>query len=416
MGIDVFGRNTFGGGQWTTNVALDLLKKVDVSTAIFAPGWVYETKQPPDFESAQNRWWGLVEKSWGVLRSYPKQLPFYTDFDQGHGYQVSIEGQQVSSDPWNNISCQSFQPMLKYTGDQAQLQAFINFKDGPYSGGNCMTIKGSLRQNIIFSEQLYNGGLAMEDRSIHLFYSARADGSSALGLSLDLSSNEQSISILVAEDIATFTRKKQHHKYGAYVKADKVEPHAPNNQDWFLYKATVHSSAGYKLTGINIVCTLKIAGKMSAETEDRISGVNADGSSPYHASLGHISIQKIDANTEFRPAGSWVTEGEYISWSNSSNTTKHVSLKLSWKLKTPDQPSFRKYNIYVEESMADPNAKASRNYLGVASVDAFYISGLEVASGVTGLKFIIQACAHDGSWQKLEECPEFFLDVVHSEV
>ena len=37
------------------NVALDLLKKVDVSTAIFAPGWVYETKQPPDFESAQNR-------------------------------------------------------------------------------------------------------------------------------------------------------------------------------------------------------------------------------------------------------------------------------------------------------------------------------------------------------------------------
>ncbi|XP_039838871.1 cytosolic endo-beta-N-acetylglucosaminidase 1-like isoform X2 [Panicum virgatum] len=411
MGIDVFGRNTFGGGQWTTNVALDLLKKVDVSTAIFAPGWVYETKQPPDFESAQNRWWGLVEKSWGVLRSYPKQLPFYTDFDQ-----VSIEGQQVSSDPWNNISCQSFQPMLKYTGDQAQLQAFINFKDGPYSGGNCMTIKGSLRQNIIFSEQLYNGGLALEDRSIHLFYSVRADGSSALGLSLDLSSNEQSISILVAEDIATFTRKKQHHKYGAYVKADKVEPHAPNNQDWFLYKATVHSSAGYKLTGINIVCTLKIAGKMSAETEDRISGVNADGSSPYHASLGHISIQKIDANTEFRPAGSWVTEGEYISWSNSSNTTKHVSLKLSWKLKTPDQPSFRKYNIYVEESMADPNAKASRNYLCAASVDAFYISGLEVASGVTGLKFIIQACAHDGSWQKLEECPEFFLDVVHSEV
>ena len=235
-------------------------------------------------------------------------------------------------------------------------------------------------------------------------------------MSLDLSSNEQSISILVAEDIATFTRKKQHHKYGAYVKADKVEPHAPNNQDWFLYKATVHSSAGYKLTGINIVCTLKIAGKMSAETEDRISGVNADGSSPYHASLGHISIQKIDANTEFGPAGSWVTEGEYISWSNSSNTTKHVSLKLSWKLKTPDQPSFRKYNIYVEESMADPNAKASRNYLGVASVDAFYISGLEVTSGVSGLNFIIQACAHDGSWQKLEECPEFFLDLVHSEV
>ncbi|XP_066366217.1 cytosolic endo-beta-N-acetylglucosaminidase 1-like isoform X3 [Miscanthus floridulus] len=109
MGIDVFGRNTFGGGQWTTNVALDLLKKVDISAAIFAPGWVYETKQPPDFQSAQNHWWDLVEKSWGILRGYPEQLPFYSDFNQGHGYQVSVEGLQISSDPWNNISCQSFQ-------------------------------------------------------------------------------------------------------------------------------------------------------------------------------------------------------------------------------------------------------------------------------------------------------------------
>jgi len=37
------------------NVALDLLRKSDVSAAIFAPGWVYETKQAPDFETAQNR-------------------------------------------------------------------------------------------------------------------------------------------------------------------------------------------------------------------------------------------------------------------------------------------------------------------------------------------------------------------------
>jgi len=37
------------------DVALDLLRKNDVSAAIFAPGWVYETKQAPDFETAQNR-------------------------------------------------------------------------------------------------------------------------------------------------------------------------------------------------------------------------------------------------------------------------------------------------------------------------------------------------------------------------
>ena len=38
-----------------TNVALDVIRKADVSAAIFAPGWVYETKQAPDFKTAQNR-------------------------------------------------------------------------------------------------------------------------------------------------------------------------------------------------------------------------------------------------------------------------------------------------------------------------------------------------------------------------
>lgn len=40
---------------WQTNRALDVVRKGDVSAAIFAPGWVYETKQAPEFESAQNR-------------------------------------------------------------------------------------------------------------------------------------------------------------------------------------------------------------------------------------------------------------------------------------------------------------------------------------------------------------------------
>lgn len=413
MGIDVFGRNTFGGGQWNTNVALDLLKKDDVSTAIFAPGWIYETKQPPDFQSAQNRWWGLVEKSWDVLRSYPKRLPFYSDFDQGHGYQVSSEGQQVSRDPWNNISCQSFQPMLKYTGDEVQppVQTSINFRDEPYSGGDCVTVQGSLRQNAIFSEQLFNGGLSMEDGYVHVFYSVKADANCDIGLSLDLSSkNKGNTSILIAEDISTFSRKKHHHLYGSYVRSDKVESQAPDNQNWVLYRATVQSSASYTLTGINIVCTLKTTGKIDSEAEeDGSSEEDADRSSPYHASVGHISIRNMDENTQFPSAESWVTEGNYISWSNNSNTSKLLSLKISWKLNPGHQASFMKYNIYVEKLTADSNAKASRSFLGVASVEAFYVSDLQVPNEVASLKFIIQACGRDGSRQELEECPKLFL-------
>ncbi|KAG0487963.1 hypothetical protein HPP92_006774 [Vanilla planifolia] len=96
MGIDVWGRGTYGGGQWTTNVALDVLKKDDVSAAVFAPGWVYETGQGPDFQTAQNRWWRLVEQSWGVVQKYPKALPFYSDFNQVKSDGKSLMGLKLT--------------------------------------------------------------------------------------------------------------------------------------------------------------------------------------------------------------------------------------------------------------------------------------------------------------------------------
>lgn len=238
-----------------------------------------------------------------------------------------------------------------------------------------------------------------------------AEANSDLGLSLDFSSrNKGNTSILIAEDIATFSRKKQHHLYSSYVQSDKVEPHAPDNQNWVIYRATIQSSASYTLTGINIVCTLKTTGKINSEAEeDGSPEEDADRSSPYHASLGHISIRNMDENTQFPAAESWVTEGKYISWSNNSNTSKLLSLKISWKLNTSHQASFMKYNLYVEKLTADSNADASRSLLGVASVEAFYVSDLQVPDEVTSMKFIIQACGRDGTRQELEECPKLFL-------
>ena len=40
---------------YQTNVALDVLKRDDVSAAIFAPGWVYESEHETDFQTAQNK-------------------------------------------------------------------------------------------------------------------------------------------------------------------------------------------------------------------------------------------------------------------------------------------------------------------------------------------------------------------------
>ncbi|KAJ4906787.1 Cytosolic endo-beta-N-acetylglucosaminidase 1 [Raphanus sativus] len=81
----------------------------DVSAVLFAPGWVYETEQPPDYHTAQNKWWSLVEKSWGIVHTYPQSLPFYSDFNQGLGSHVYLQGQKPSDAPWYNVSCQNLQ-------------------------------------------------------------------------------------------------------------------------------------------------------------------------------------------------------------------------------------------------------------------------------------------------------------------
>jgi mannosyl-glycoprotein endo-beta-N-acetylglucosaminidase len=42
-------------GLLQSDVALKAAREAGVSSALFAPGWVYETEQPPDFKTAQNR-------------------------------------------------------------------------------------------------------------------------------------------------------------------------------------------------------------------------------------------------------------------------------------------------------------------------------------------------------------------------
>ncbi|MCD9640683.1 hypothetical protein HAX54_026133 [Datura stramonium] len=77
-----------------TNVALDVIKRDNVSTAHIC-SWM---------------------KDHGVFLITPNSS-FYSNFDQGHGYQFSVDGKQISQAPWNNISSQSFQPFLELSGE-----------------------------------------------------------------------------------------------------------------------------------------------------------------------------------------------------------------------------------------------------------------------------------------------------------
>ncbi|KAJ6987366.1 hypothetical protein NC653_020579 [Populus alba x Populus x berolinensis] len=75
MGMDVFGRKTFGGGQWNVGTLILITSSI------------------------------------------------------GQGYRVSVEGNQLTDAPWNNMSCQGFQlwpPQLMHVKSKGGLAAVMN--------------------------------------------------------------------------------------------------------------------------------------------------------------------------------------------------------------------------------------------------------------------------------------------------
>ena len=62
-GIDVFGRKTYGGGGFKSQVALAAIEKAGLSTALFAPGWIFEDAQfnKEEFDANYSKFWSQFE-------------------------------------------------------------------------------------------------------------------------------------------------------------------------------------------------------------------------------------------------------------------------------------------------------------------------------------------------------------------
>ncbi|CAJ2644117.1 unnamed protein product [Trifolium pratense] len=397
MGIDVFGRNTYGGGQWNANVALDVIRKNDVSAAIFAPGWVYETKQPPDFETAQNSWWSLVEKSWGALRNYRRPLPLYSNFDQGRGYHISVDGDNVSDATWCNISCQGFQPLLELADPRNPIQVIIDLKEASYSGGGNMTFKGSLEEQTHFERKIFQGEFLLSELPIHFIYSVKSNGNSSLGLKLVFTSNEdENFSVLL-------TSQAVNHISSKFNKVITTREHKGSSPAWVINESSIAMN-GYTLTEIHAVCF-----RSDSSLSDQIP-------SDYYALLGHLTIKSSDSKSDFPVSSSWLVDGKYIKWTSGSEGSKTLNIKISWTLKDGRNYPSLKYNIYLVKLSKQAGAGTTleptkEEYLGVAQVNCFYVSDLEVPSDTTSLKFIIQVCSVDGTIQALDESPYYELEV-----
>ncbi|CAH2074009.1 unnamed protein product [Thlaspi arvense] len=397
MGIDVFGRGTFGGGQWTANVALDLLKRNDVSAAIFAPGWVYETNQPPDYHTAQNKWWSLVEKSWGIVQAYPESLPFYSDFNQGLGSHVSLGGRKLSDAPWYNISCQNLQPLLEFN-NSGIMQVTVDGREASYNGGGNVSFRGKLKRGSHFTARLFKPQLQLPASPISISYSVKSDERSVLGILLRFSSSsKETKSLLMAPNESI-------HRFG-----DMFLPclltSTQTTSDWTVHETNLVPD-GHTLTEISALCYRP--GDLAEETN----------TVEYFALLGHISIKCQQKTKLFPPASSWIIEAHNIQFAPGNSGSRTLSCKLEWRLKHPEDSVFTRYNVYAEhlnssgyrarKVMDEP--RSDKVFLGTAHVDAYYVSDLAIGSDVEGVRFVVQTCGEDGSLQELDASPNLLVD------
>ncbi|KAL5974939.1 hypothetical protein ACLOJK_031615 [Asimina triloba] len=253
------------------------------------------------------------------------------------------------------------------------------------------------------------------------FLTVKSAGNSMLGISLKFSDTNGKASILLAPGGSTFL--PTHNEINKFSKViTPVEITDPKAGGWVIQSSAINME-GFTLTDIQIVCynkrKPKLRGSTSADDGSDKNITPSTLSSNFSALLGHITIRNSEQNMVFPPASSWDVTSKDESWGSGSQGSKTLSVMIVWHLKDGivDESVFVQYNVYVENTakkaveVASQPIGVSEEFLGLARVQAFYVSDLVVPSGVSSLKFIIQVCGVDGSIQKLEESPTLMLNV-----
>ncbi|MCO5613185.1 hypothetical protein L7F22_067461 [Adiantum nelumboides] len=402
MGIDVFGRNTYGGGGFQSNVGLTAARDAGVSAALFAPGWVYETQQSSSFISAQNRWWGLVAECWPVAQQYPLDLPFFSNFNQGFWKQYFDNGIEVSTIPWSNISCQNLQPLLRLKSGplQGAIKGEISGECPIYSGGACIKFSGSMDEESHCLIGLYEANAEI-DGPFEVTYTVRSNNDSSLLLLLRMR-KENSVSYFVLD-----MNEDGEGNSNPSTSILLMMPQKPirHSEAWNLCKYRVENPG--KLEGVLAVCYSKkqtISNFIKKFDSVKLSRSLEEGEHSeelctfsYEAFLGHIAISADhEHNFDNEEVFEKPLQVSDVMWEEVSGE-RVVSLKLAWRHKASTSSEIMNYNIFVCKGTTSPS---NYKHLGVAMVGAFYVSQLEVPKGCQALTFFLQTfckCGYSGT-------------------
>ncbi|XP_034248138.1 cytosolic endo-beta-N-acetylglucosaminidase [Thrips palmi] len=119
VGVDVFGRNCYGGGGFDSDKAVSLVRSMGLSLALFAASWTHECLDKRNFIHLEYLFW---QKLWPYLYLHgPIRLPFSTSFCQGYGLNIFKNGLVYSTEPWHNLRKQQYQPCTPSTLEQPRI-------------------------------------------------------------------------------------------------------------------------------------------------------------------------------------------------------------------------------------------------------------------------------------------------------
>ncbi|KAK8758019.1 hypothetical protein V5799_004347 [Amblyomma americanum] len=138
VGVDVFGRDTHYSGGFNTSEAVKTVRTHGLSAAIFAAGWVYETRLKNSFIKNQYRLWDFPDDICPEWRF--TALPISTSFCQGLGHSRFSAGARVSSRPWFNLAKQQLQPRDQGNTLHRQCGSATVYLKDAYNGGSCLRV------------------------------------------------------------------------------------------------------------------------------------------------------------------------------------------------------------------------------------------------------------------------------------
>ncbi|KAK4518975.1 uncharacterized protein ATC70_009202 [Mucor velutinosus] len=186
FGTDVWGRHTYGGGEFKSYKGVKAASSAQTSSALFGMAWTYEHFDKTEFEKMDRLFWCGGEYSEYPPPPPPKQskgkdehvdsddsedelmyghkkgiadivaiIPapgknwFVTTFDRGFGKRFYHRGKKLLCQPWSHLSHQSILPNLRYrepmvypNDKNISVHCSLQTEHGAYLGGTSLVVVG----------------------------------------------------------------------------------------------------------------------------------------------------------------------------------------------------------------------------------------------------------------------------------